>query len=222
MSDAWYYADASRQQKGPVTAQVIAYLHGRGELHADTLVWHAGLPGWEPLSRHAATLGIAAQPAAATRAPTAAPRPPLRASGGSSAWVVAIVVLFVGIALLGIIAAIAIPAYSDYTVRAKVANARMTAMSLKLMVDEHHYSSEQCPENGESGIGSAESYADDIVSAINVGALEEGGDCAIQVLFHAVGGAEPGRELLLARGADGAWRETSNLPNRVLPASLRQ
>jgi type IV pilus assembly protein PilA len=226
MSDAWYYADASRQQKGPVTAQVIAYLHGRGEVNGDTLVWHAGLSGWEPLSRHAAALGIGAQAAGAPpRAPAAAsgPRPALKPSGGSTGWVIAIVVLFVGIALLGIIAAIAIPAYSDYTVRAQVAQARATATSLKWAVDAFHGENARCPENGEGDIQAADYYSDStIVSAINVGALEDGGDCAIQVLFHAVGGAEPGRELLLARSADGTWRESSNLPNRVLPASLRQ
>lgn len=225
MSDSWYYADASRTQKGPVTAQVLAYLHGRGEVNADTLVWHAGLSGWEPLSRHAAALGIGAQPAAGVRpaaVAASAGRPALKPSGGSSGWVIAIVVLFVGIAVLGIFAAIAIPAYSDYALRAKVTSARMTAASLKFRVEEHYDSSEKCPENGESGIGTAESYADDTVSAINVGALEDGGDCAIQVLFQAIGGAEPGRELLLARSADGTWRESSNLPDRVLPASLRQ
>jgi type IV pilus assembly protein PilA len=224
MSDAWYYADASRTQKGPVSAQVLAYLHGRGEVTGDTLVWHAGLSGWEPLSRHAAALGLGAQPAGAPpRAPVAATaaRPALKPSGGSSGWVIAIVVLFVGIAMLGIIAAIAIPAYSDYTVRAQVTQARATATSLKWAVDAFHAANQRCPDNGEGDIQSPDYYADSIVSAINVGALDEGGDCAIQVLFHAVGGAEPGRELLLARSSDGTWRESSNLPNRVLPAALR-
>lgn len=223
MSDAWYYADASRTQKGPVSAQVLAYLHGRGELHADTLVWHAGLSGWEPLSRHAAALGLGAQSAATARAPAAATgaRPALRPSGGSSGWVIAIVVLFVGIAFLGIIAAIALPAYSDYTQRAKVANARMQASSVKMMVEEHFLTNDGCPVNGEAGIEAPEYYADEIVSAINVGALEDSGECAIQVLFHGIAGAEPGRELLFARNANGDWRESSNLPNRVLPAALR-
>ena len=48
---------------------------------------------------------------------------PGTASDGAAVVVVAIVAVFVGVAVLGILAAIAIPAYQDYTMRAGVAQA---------------------------------------------------------------------------------------------------
>lgn len=59
---------------------------------------------------------------------------------GSSAGaviVVAVVVVFVGIAVMGILAAIAIPAYQDYTVRAKVAGALQYASGAQAAVTEY-------------------------------------------------------------------------------------
>lgn len=47
----------------------------------------------------------------------------LESKGGTSSWVLVVVVLFVLVFLMGIVAAIAIPAYHDYTMRAKVAEA---------------------------------------------------------------------------------------------------
>ncbi len=44
----WYYSDAQRAQLGPVTADELAALHGRGQLPPDALVWREGMAGWRP------------------------------------------------------------------------------------------------------------------------------------------------------------------------------
>lgn len=44
----WYYSDAQRAQHGPVTADELAALHGRGQLPPDALVWREGMAAWRP------------------------------------------------------------------------------------------------------------------------------------------------------------------------------
>ena len=44
----WYYSDAQRAQHGPVTADELAALHGRGQLPPDALVWREGMSAWRP------------------------------------------------------------------------------------------------------------------------------------------------------------------------------
>ncbi|HET7845093.1 MAG TPA: GYF domain-containing protein [Xanthomonadales bacterium] len=221
MNEAWYYADTRNQQQGPVDAARLRDAYARGEVGEATLVWHAGLANWEPLARHAAALGIAVRGSAPP--PAAAPRAGVvvKPSKGTSGWVIAIAVVFIGIMFLGVIAAIAIPAYSDYTERAKVIEAINVASSLKLQVEEFHATEARCPTNGEGGILEPESYATELATGIHVGPLESG-ECAIQVLFVSVAGAEPGREVLFTRSDTGTWTTTSNLPNRALPARLRR
>lgn len=57
-------------------------------------------------------------------------------SGGSMAVVVIIVAVFFGIAIIGILAAIAIPAYQDYTIRAQVTEGLNAASAYKAAVAE--------------------------------------------------------------------------------------
>lgn len=46
----WYYAVGSERQ-GPVDDGGLAAAAASGAVHADTLVWHAGLSGWTPASQ---------------------------------------------------------------------------------------------------------------------------------------------------------------------------
>jgi uncharacterized RDD family membrane protein YckC/Tfp pilus assembly major pilin PilA len=68
------------------------------------------------------------EPAAIADAPPAGRRP---------AWQIALIVLAAFIPLLGILAAIAIPAYQDFTIRAQVAEGLVLASELKSAVVEH-------------------------------------------------------------------------------------
>lgn len=53
----WFYADATRQQQGPLSAAELRERHARGELRADTLVWKSGMADWLPLHE---AIGLAA------------------------------------------------------------------------------------------------------------------------------------------------------------------
>ena len=46
----WYYADDSRQRRGPLSAEAIAELFRSQRIAADTLVWREGLGNWLPLA----------------------------------------------------------------------------------------------------------------------------------------------------------------------------
>jgi uncharacterized RDD family membrane protein YckC len=52
----WYYADSGRQV-GPIEEIELNRLITAGTVRSDTLVWHEGMPSWEPL---AAVRGLAA------------------------------------------------------------------------------------------------------------------------------------------------------------------
>lgn len=58
-------------------------------------------------------------------------------SGGASVVVVAVVAVFAVIFLVGILAAIALPAYQDYTLRAKVAGAAQVGRAAAAAVADH-------------------------------------------------------------------------------------
>lgn len=91
MSD-WYYADRNRNRHGPITGAALAALHAQGQLAPDTLVWHDGMPDWQPwrsvmheLVANEASTPRLAQPDApdpeftthASSSPYAPPRAPL-------------------------------------------------------------------------------------------------------------------------------------------------
>ena len=76
--------------------------------------------------------------------------------------------LMIVIAILGILLAIAIPAYQDYTVRAKVSEGINLAASAKLGVSEYVQSEGTWPaDNGEAGLSATITGND--VSAVEVG-----------------------------------------------------
>ena len=67
-----------------------------------------------------------------------------------------IVAAIVFIPMVAILAAIALPAYQDYTLRARVASAMPLAAPLKAAVAEHFDQHQTCPSNDDSGFGPAE------------------------------------------------------------------
>ncbi len=60
-------------------------------------------------------------------------------------WAIALIVVGAMIFPLGILAAIAIPAYQDFTLRAKVADATSVAVTVKVSVSEYYEKNEKLP-----------------------------------------------------------------------------
>jgi Tfp pilus assembly major pilin PilA len=76
----------------------------------------------------------------------------LSEKGGTSNVAIIILIIFSFIAMFGILLAIAIPAYQDYTVRAKIAEGINTASAAKLAVAEMYAESGTVPaDNSEAG-----------------------------------------------------------------------
>ena len=79
--------------------------------------------------------------------------------------------LMIVIAIIGILAAIAIPAYRDYTIRAKVAEGVNLVATAKLSVSETYHSDGVFPtSNAGAGLPAAASITGNHVSSVSVGA----------------------------------------------------
>jgi len=67
------------------------------------------------------------------------------ARGAGSVVVIVVVAAFVGVSVIGILAAIAIPAYQDYTVRAKVSEGIFAATPWRVAVTEYYLETKRAP-----------------------------------------------------------------------------
>src|SRR3954469_6049751 len=78
--------------------------------------------------------------------------------------------LMIVVAIIGILAAIALPAYQDYTVRTKVTEGLNLAAAAKLAVAETFQSNGALPENNlDAGLPVDTSIASKYVTSVTVG-----------------------------------------------------
>src|SRR5690554_6865676 len=81
--------------------------------------------------------------------------------------------LMIVVAIIGILASVALPAYQDYTKRAHVSEALALAAGAKAAVTEYYSSEGTMPANNtEAGIAAAASITGNAVTSVTVGASD--------------------------------------------------
>jgi len=235
----WYYASRQHQRLGPVPADELARLFHAGHLTLDTLVWREGLAQWQRLGDFADELSLLTAAATApplppsppsvpqpgyAAAPPAAPPPTARPgmSAGKIALIVGAVLILPVVAIIGMLAAISLPAYNDYTLRAKVAETMAHGTRYKAIVAEYRATMDACPHNGDADLGPPESHASRHVAQTRFGELDDG-TCGIEMQLRNTGSTHiDDKRVWLSYDADRQeWSCTSEIADRFLPAQCR-
>jgi type IV pilus assembly protein PilA len=141
--------------------------------------------------------------------------------------------LMIVIAIIGILAAIAIPAYQDYTIRAKVSEGLSLAATVKLAVTETYASRSRFPtnDNASYGLPAATSINGNYVASVGV----TGTSGAITITYNSnLGGNPPadGGTIILdptpqqgtmewACDGTGPEADAGSMPNKYRPSECR-
>ena len=142
--------------------------------------------------------------------------------------------LMIVVAIVGVLASVAIPAYSDYTVRAKVSEAVTAVAPMKASVADYYHANGSLPTTGgEAGLNTegdptGSSYGTDVIETIVLDANEPG---AIKVTLNSIDSdVTKGDSLLFIPTAEDSgqitWRceagtTRATLPARFAPANCR-
>jgi type IV pilus assembly protein PilA len=129
--------------------------------------------------------------------------------------------LMIVVAIIGILAAIAIPAYQDYTVRAKVSEGIAIAAEQKTSLSEHYISQgsfTSAPTKSTSDLPSTR-----VVSAF--ASTAAGNEATMTLTFAAIGGTASGKTMIYTGtgNANGVtWTcNTGTLEAKYRPANCR-
>ncbi len=127
--------------------------------------------------------------------------------------------LMIVIAIIAILMAYAIPAYRDYTVRAKAGECMSISAAAKQAVSEFYTNEGLYPAgNVAAGIAPAANITGENVASVTVNAG------VIECAYNAVDGTLTGNTLFLTPSTTPGsieWRCSSTLDNRFLPVDCR-
>jgi len=137
--------------------------------------------------------------------------------------------LMIVVAIIGILAAIAIPQYQNYVTRAKVSEGLNLAAGAKTAVAETFQSSGKFPENNTAaGLAKAENITGEYVDTVTVGREAESGPGTVTVAFKGdLGEALKSKKLVLeATDSTGSVQWTcgaddTDIDSQYLPSNCR-
>lgn len=241
----WFHAEGNRQL-GPVSREEIQALHAAGRINLQTLVWRDGMAHWQPLSSVAGEFDLVAPPLPPPLIDSAAPVPPLPAAppvaapppppppmqpavampkkGLSGCAIFAIIggaLLLVLVPIGAILAAIALPAYNDYVIRAKVTEAANAVQMLKPQVETFATAEGRCPTSADPGFPERDGLRAQGVSSLQLGRFDSG-NCGIEATLEVGKPAVDGDLLWLEYDADAAhWACSGESADKYLPADCK-
>ncbi|NGY06972.1 pilin [Solimonas terrae] len=131
--------------------------------------------------------------------------------------------LMIVVAIIGILAAIAIPAYQDYTIRSQVSEGLSLADGAKTALAEFYSNKGVMPaDNASAGLASATSITGNYVKSLDVSATTG----VITVTYGVKANAKITDDTLLIsaipNGGSIAWTcKSTDLPSKYLPSSCR-
>ncbi len=138
-----------------------------------------------------------------------------------------LVELMIAVAVISILAAIAVPTYRDYTIRAKISEALNMAASAKISITEYYISEGRLPGNLEEA--GMESVSTDYIKSIEYSGSDDGGRITV-TLSSRIGGDAGDKKLVIAttpdqNGAllkwDCAPAAENGVDRKYLPANCR-
>ena len=133
--------------------------------------------------------------------------------------------LMIAVAIVGILSALAIPTYQDYTIRAKVGEAFSLASAAKFSVSEYYVSSGELPADADqAGISSVSGKYVRSLSYSKSGSVGQ----VIVTFGNNVGAEVNGKKVVIEASISGNalhWAckssENDGIDNKYLPASCR-
>lgn len=138
--------------------------------------------------------------------------------------------LMIAIAIVGILLSLAVPAYQNYTIRAKIAEALTVAGSFKSLIAESYLNSGNIPANATAA-GIDTGFTTEYIKSVGYGTRADGSVTIGQLkmtLSDKVSNALEDKELLLEAKADSGtlkWSCTSTGDSQIdgeyLPANCR-
>ena len=222
---SWFYVDGGQTRQGPVSADALRQAYQQGLVGNESLVWREGLAEWSPLQSFRDELDLAGvTPAAPPTAPAGSSDQAVPAKKGNGCLIAGIVIVVGGVFLLmvlGILAAIALPAYQDYVNRSKLAAIQLEGRATTTAVEQFKANTDRCPRDGEE-LGLAPPTTAGI-DDLAVGSLEDG-RCAVEITVGMLGSnaSAQGGHLLLTQEADGSWTcSADGIPEKMLPNQCR-
>ncbi|MGC9008063.1 MAG: pilin, partial [Halothiobacillaceae bacterium] len=129
--------------------------------------------------------------------------------------------LMIVVAIIGILAAIAIPAYQDYIARSQMTEAMNLASGLKTAVAEVYGQAGTCPTNGSDGIAKATDIKGKYVAQVEVGGKAPACTIAAKMNKEGVSAGIQDKTLTLtmdtSSGGSISWTCTSDAEQKYLP-----
>ena len=134
--------------------------------------------------------------------------------------------LMIVVAIIGILAAVALPAYQDYTIRAKISEAIGFASAAKTAVSEHVMSQDAWP-TANSIAGLATSISSGVVQSVAVSGTATAGTITITLSAAGLGEASGTVFTLVGTTSPNGveWEcgpaAANGVPSKYLPSSCR-